>query len=174
MESARPAEDQALSFHLMNPPMEFASAPLCAFLRAESAGSFRFFQNRKHLPVRLVGARALLCASRLASARDAQLLCPPVIAPRKDCRSRFHVTPMNYSAGRATGADEERFVGRAMRGVRASGGLRDQSLKNPLLLPPGRTTEGAHPKRSPPDVISSDLWLIASGGRFVCRRSRIP
>jgi len=137
-------------------------APVCAPRRADAAKhsdsdrniSPTSFAGRFFETTRSYRAAALLlpCDQRaLHSLRLVHFLC--AAADRR--RRWFLCAPSNEKAT-------------------ASGGLRDQSLKNPLLLPPNITQrcrrtkqqEALGTNKSPPDVADSDLWSVTSGGRF--------
>ena len=73
--SAPPAKERNGQAVLMKAPKRFEGASLCAFLRADATGYFRFFQNRKYLPLPLVGASKFLIA--IMNLEDAQFAAPP-------------------------------------------------------------------------------------------------
>jgi len=68
------------------------------------------------------------------------------------------VLPLFLWRGGRKGADDVISVRREARRERASGGLRDSSLKNPLLLPPGDAMAlcGALPPGKQSEAISTD------------------
>ena len=126
------------------------------------------FQNRKYPPALLVGADAAAppFARRISIGRA--VTAPPLYRsfagfPQKSIRR----SPTILCEGRRImGSDGDFFVRRAMGWATASGGLRDQSLKNPLFAHAGlclmAAIEDAYNRRRPS---GSDLW---PGGRVVC------
>ena len=87
----------------------------------------------------------LFIAVQLPCIHHHQLVCTDSAPPKKEQTQVKYRTV--YCAGGVQGADDGYFLRRSNEKATASGGLRDQSLKNPLLLPPDGTIEGAYPKQ---------------------------
>jgi len=114
-----------------------------------------------------------ICRARLSEPPDCSARCASHLRRTRSCwpaplslpKTFLSVQPLPlpefFDGAGIRGADAASFVRRAMKKERASGGSRDQSLENPFLLPPDKTTEGDICKQSPS---GSDLW---SDGRVV-------